>query len=223
MRRIAICVVALCLAVAAVAWADPADDYIRAQLQEFSLPGLSLAVVRDGVIVKSDGYGMADRDRKVPAARDTVYKIGSVSKQFIATGIMLLVQDKLLRLDDPIRKYLEQTPSSWTPITIRHLLAHTSGLVRESPAFTFSKNVSDAELLGAASQSPSAFRAGREVGVFEHGLRGARRDHSHRGAPAVDGLSASDTLRARRDERDASHKYDRAGSEPRARLWGNRQ
>jgi D-alanyl-D-alanine carboxypeptidase len=162
MRRIALCVVALCLSLSAVAWADPTDDYVRKQLQEFSLPGLSLAVVRNGVIVKSDGYGMADRDRNVPATRDTVYKIGSVSKQFIATGIMLLVRDKLLDLDDPIGKHLEQTPSSWTPITIRHLLTHTSGLTRESPAFTFSKNLSDAELLGAAHKVPLRFAPGEK-------------------------------------------------------------
>ena len=73
---------------------------------------------------------------------------------------MLLVQDKLLGLDDPIGKYLEQTPSPWRPITIRHLLAHTSGLVRESPAFTFSKNLSDAELLAAAHKVPLRFAPG---------------------------------------------------------------
>ncbi len=197
MRRIAICVVALCLA-SAVAWADPTDDFVKAQLQEFGLPGLSLAVIRDGSILKSDGYGMADRDRKVPATRDTVYKIGSVSKQFIATGIMLLVQDKLLRS----RRSDRQVPRAdavfveadyCPPSAHTHVGSHT----RVAGVHV----LEECERCRAAqgrTQGPSAFRAGREVGVFQHGLRGARRDHSHRGAPAMDGLSASETLRARR-------------------------
>src|SRR5688500_8217082 len=132
-----------------VAWADPTDDFVKAQLEQFNLPALSLAVVRNGEIIKAEGYGLADRERKIPATRATVYKIGSVSKQFIATGIMLLVQEKRMGLDDPISKYLDATPAAWAPIAIRHLLTHTSGLVRESPAFSPFTNRPDAELLRA--------------------------------------------------------------------------
>src|SRR5688572_2567697 len=100
-------------------------------MDEFHIPGLSLAVIKRGETVKVAGYGFADAGGKIPATPDTVYKIGSVSKQLIATGIMLLVQEGTLALDDPISKYLSGTPASWAPITIRHLLTHTSGLVRE--------------------------------------------------------------------------------------------
>ena len=160
MRRITLLVVVVWLGAAGFAGADPTDDYVNAQLRDFNLPGLSLAVVRGGTIVKSAGYGMADRDRKVPATEDTVYKIGSVSKQFLASAVMLLVEGKRVRLDDPISKYLENTPSSWAPITIRHLLTHTAGLVRESPAFTPFKNLSDAELIRAAHKVPLRFAPG---------------------------------------------------------------
>ena len=146
----------------AVAHADPVDDFVKAQLAEFELPGLSLAVVKDGAIVKVEGYGFADIDRKVPATPATVYKIGSISKQFIAAGIMLLAQDKRLSLDDRINKYLQNAPSSWSPITIRHLLTHTSGLIRESPAFTPFKNVSDADLIQAVYQVPLRFTPGEK-------------------------------------------------------------
>ena len=64
-RLIAVCVLAVLLFAAAVAHADPADDYVNAQLDAFDLPGLSLAVVRNGTIIKAAGYGMADRERQI--------------------------------------------------------------------------------------------------------------------------------------------------------------
>lgn len=160
LRRCIAILVLSCLYATAVAQADPVDDYVKAQLTAFDLPGLSLAVVKNGEVIKAEGYGLADKDRQIPATRDTVYKIGSVSKQFIATGIMLLVQEKRLSLDDRINKYLQDTPSSWAPITIRHLLTHTAGLVRESPAFTPFKNLSDAELIRAVYSVPLRFAPG---------------------------------------------------------------
>ena len=129
----------LFLSVTAIARADPTDDFIRAEMKRQNIPGLSLAIVKDGQIIKAAGYGLADRTLKIPATPETVYKIASVSKQFIATGIMLLVQEGRLGVDDPISKYLDGTPAAWKDITIRHLLTHTSGIVRESPGFDPSK------------------------------------------------------------------------------------
>ena len=97
------------------------------------LPAISLVVIKDQKIIKSAGYGLANVELNVAATPETVYKIGSVSKQFIATGILLLVQDGKISLDDNISKFLEGTPEAWKSITIRHLLTHTSGLVREAP------------------------------------------------------------------------------------------
>jgi CubicO group peptidase (beta-lactamase class C family) len=159
-RQIAAIVLLSCICAASAAHADPIDDYVNAQLVVFDLPGLSLAVVKNGQLIKAEGYGLADKDRKVPAARDTVYKIGSVGKQFIATGIVLLEHEKRLSLNDRISKYLDNTPSSWSPITIRHLLTHTSGLVRESPAFTPFKNLSEADLIRAVHSVPLRFAPG---------------------------------------------------------------
>src|SRR4029079_14201584 len=86
--------------------ADQTDDFVRAAIQKERIPGLSLVVLKDGQIVKVAGYGVADRMRKIDATPDTVYKIGSVSKQFIATGIMLLVQEGRLDLEQPIGRYM---------------------------------------------------------------------------------------------------------------------
>ena len=104
------------------------------------VPGISIVVIKDQKIIKSMGYGLANVELNVAATPETVYKIGSVSKQFIATGILLLVQDGKISLDDNISKFLDGTPDTWKPITIRHLLTHTSGIVREAPVTSGSIN-----------------------------------------------------------------------------------
>ena len=96
----------------------------------------------------------------IPARPDTVYKIGSVSKQFIATGIMLLVQDGKVAVDDKVSKYLEGTPSTWQAITLRHLLTHTSGLVREGPGFDPYKVQPDIDVIKTAYPLPLQFKPG---------------------------------------------------------------
>ena len=163
--------VVLLLTLPAAALADPVDDFVRKQLEASRVPGLSLAVIKDGTVVKVAGYGFADRDKRIPAQPDTVYKIGSVSKQFIATAVMLLVQDGRLTLDDPIGRYLKDPPASWSPITIRHALTHTAGLVRESPAFAPTRIQSDADVIAAAYPLPLRFAPGQKweysnVGYF---------------------------------------------------------
>ena len=95
----------LSLATTVVAEADQTDDYIRAEMLRQRIPGLSLAVVKDGKIVKAAGYGFANLKLEIPATPETVYKVGSVGKQFIATGIMLLVQEGKLSVDDPIGNF----------------------------------------------------------------------------------------------------------------------
>ena len=108
--------------------ADKIDDYITAQMERLHIPGASLAIVRDGHIAKAQGYGFANLELKAPATKDTVYEIGSTSKQFTAAAIMMLVEEGKIRLDDTITKYFPEAPQTWRGITIRHLLTHTSGI-----------------------------------------------------------------------------------------------
>ena len=130
-----------------------------------------MAVVKDGKIVKAEGYGIANIELNVPVRPDTVFKIGSVSKQFISAGILMLAQEGKLSLDDPVSKYLEGTPESWKSITIRHLLTHTSGIVREAPGFDPLKIQSDADVIKTAYSLPLRFTPGEKweycnVGYF---------------------------------------------------------
>ena len=164
-------VVALLLVGAVPARADEIDDFVKAQMQRFKVPGLSLVVIKDGKTVKVQGYGLANVEQETPATPETVFKIGSVSKQFIATGIMLLAQGGKLSIDDPIGRYLEGTPSSWDVITLRHLLTHTSGIVREAPGFDPFKIQSDADVIRTAYPLPLRFEPGTKweycnVGYF---------------------------------------------------------
>ena len=106
-QQISAIVLLLLFAAAVPAQSDKIDDFIRSEMQKQNIPGLSLAVIKDGKIIKAAGYGLANIKLKVPASPETVYRIASVSKVFIATGIMLLVQEDRLDLDDPIGNYLE--------------------------------------------------------------------------------------------------------------------
>jgi CubicO group peptidase (beta-lactamase class C family) len=119
---------ALGIAVAYSAHADVVDEYVAAQLAAQHIPGLSLAVMRDGAVIKTGGYGFANLETLSRASVDTVYPLCSVTKQFVAAGILLLERDGKLGLDDPIDKYLDFTAANWRGITLRQLLTMTSGI-----------------------------------------------------------------------------------------------
>lgn len=118
----------LILCSCAPAMADEIDKYIQARMHGLHIPGLSLAVVRNGQIIKTSGYGFADLQLNVPATEATVYELGSVTKQFTATAVMMLVEEGKVSLDDSIMKYFPEAPAAWKHITVRHLLNHTSGI-----------------------------------------------------------------------------------------------
>jgi CubicO group peptidase (beta-lactamase class C family) len=105
-----------------------ADSYVKAEMKNRRIPGLAVAVVRDGRIVATQAYGLANLELNVPVTLDTVFPIASLDKQLTASGIMLLVQDGKVRLDDEISRYFEDPPASWKGIRVAHLLSHASGL-----------------------------------------------------------------------------------------------
>ena len=151
--------------------ASKVDEFVKSEMSKQNIPGLTMAVVKDGKILKANGYGIANVELNVPAKTETVYKIGSVSKQFIASGIMLLAEDGKLSIDDKVSRYLDGTPESWSDITIRHCLTHTSGIIREGPAFEAYKVQPDADVIKSAYGQPLRFKPGEKweycnVGYF---------------------------------------------------------
>ena len=107
---------------------DAAIDALM-QRYEGEAPGASLLVLKDGAAVVARGYGRADLARDIEAGPATAYRLASVSKQFTAAAILLLAQDGSLSIDDLARKWLPSLPEAAAAITLRQLLAHTSGLV----------------------------------------------------------------------------------------------
>jgi len=103
-------------------------DAIFQKMDSTVSPGCSLSVIKDGKIIYERGYGMADLDHNVPNTPTTVFHVASMSKQITAASILLLAQQGKLSLDDPVRKYIPELPDFGTPVTIRQLIHHTSGL-----------------------------------------------------------------------------------------------
>ncbi len=103
-------------------------DKLFERMDKPTTPGCALAVVRDGRLVYTRGYGMANFDHDIAITPSTVFHVASVSKQFTAAAILLLASDGKLSLDDDVRKYLPELPDFGKLITLRHLVHHTSGL-----------------------------------------------------------------------------------------------
>src|SRR5687767_10109648 len=91
-------------------------------------PGCAAAVSLNGELVFEKAFGLADLEHNVPNTTQTIFESGSVAKQFTAGALVLLQQDGKLSLDDPVRKHIPELPDYGAPLTIRHLLNHTSGL-----------------------------------------------------------------------------------------------
>lgn len=144
---------------ASIAAAEPVDDYIAAALARDAIPGLGLTIVRDGQLLRAQGYGLANLEHQVPVHPDTLFKTGAVGMQLTAVAVMLLVEDGKLRLDDSIRHHLPEAPKSWQPITIRQLLNHSSGLPA-TPNGDFRADYTEAELLGIIAKQDLNFAAG---------------------------------------------------------------
>jgi CubicO group peptidase (beta-lactamase class C family)/D-alanyl-D-alanine dipeptidase len=116
------------------------EAWIAREVEAKQLPALSIALVDDQDVVWARGFGFADSTRKVQATADTLYRVGSVSKPFTALLIMLLVEMGLVDLDAPVDRYLPDfRPKNpyGKEITLRQILCHRSGLVRESPVGSY--------------------------------------------------------------------------------------
>src|SRR5688572_25432277 len=93
-----------------------------------STPGCAVGAAVTGRTVVRSAYGTADFERNIPNTPTTVFDAGSVAKQFTAFAVLLLERDGKLSLNDPVHKYVPELPDYGTPITIRQMLNHTSGL-----------------------------------------------------------------------------------------------
>lgn len=144
---------------------DKVDSYVQKAMAERHIPGLSLAVILDGVLVKIKGYGMSNLEHNIPVNPETIFQSGSIAKQFTATAILQLKEEGKLNLDDNLSKYFAATPISWQNITIRNLLTHTSGIPdfpEDSTGIDLQRNYTEQELLKIAMKLPLDFKPGEK-------------------------------------------------------------
>ena len=105
------------------------DSVVEAARNELALPGVSIAIMRGHALLVAKGYGLADRESRVPPSERTIYPIGSLSKQITAAAVMKLVEQGQIRLDEPLATYVpEYRPTSGQMPSIRQLLLQTSGI-----------------------------------------------------------------------------------------------
>ena len=138
------------------------DEYIRAEMQAQQIPGVSLAVIKDGQIVLVRGYGLANVEHQVPVKPETIFQSGSTGKQFTATAVMMLVEEGKLSLDDKLTKYFPDGPDAWRDISLRHLLTHTSGMTDYPQDFDLRRDYTEDDLLQRIKKIPLAFQPGEK-------------------------------------------------------------
>lgn len=157
------CLLALALPlVGAPACADSIDDYVRDEMQKQRIPGLSIAVMKDGTLVRARGYGLANVELGAPAAAETVYQSGSMGKQFTATAVMMLVEEGKLALDDEVSRFVPKAPAAWHGMSVRHLLTHTSGMGDYTEVVDLRRDYTEDDLVQFACAQPVEFAPGEK-------------------------------------------------------------
>jgi CubicO group peptidase (beta-lactamase class C family) len=125
----------------------PVDAFVQTERDRQKVPGVAVAIVRGGEVVKAQGYGLANVEHQVAVRPETIFQSGSVGKQFTSTAVMLLVEEGKLALSDPLTRFFPEAPAPWRGITVRHLLTHTSGLPDYGPeTVDYRKDYTEEEL-----------------------------------------------------------------------------
>lgn len=138
------------------------DEFIKAEMEKQKIPGVSLAVVKDGRLVYAKGYGLANVEHQVPVKPETIFQSGSVGKQFTSMAVMMLVEEGKVSLEDKINKYFTDAPAEWSNITVRHLLTHTSGMTDYPKDFNFRADYTEDDIYKRIKTVPLAFQPGEK-------------------------------------------------------------
>jgi len=137
------------------------DTFVQQEMQRQKVPGIAVAVIRGADVLVARGYGEANLELNVPVSRSTIFQSGSIGKQFTAVAVMMEVEAGRLLLDESVTKYFTDAPPAWRPITVRHLLTHTSGIPSYSTHdIDDRKDYTEDEFLKAAYALPLEFEPG---------------------------------------------------------------
>lgn len=136
-------------------------------------PGATLLVIKDGKPLLRKAYGMADVDKAIPLQPAMAMRLGSITKQFTSTAILLLADEGKLSVADPITKYLPDYPAHANKVSIEHLLTHTSGIPSYTSKLTFSlfsgRETSVAEVINSFKNDPLEFEPGTRYAYSNSG------------------------------------------------------
>ncbi|MEX2114555.1 MAG: serine hydrolase domain-containing protein [Pirellulales bacterium] len=174
----------LAIALAAICTSSPAapvpegaiaaiDRIAAEEIDQKKVASYAVAVVKDGSLVLARGYGYSDLENDVPATAETVYRLGSITKQFTAMAIMLLDEDDKLSVDDELTRFLPDYPTQGHKVTVRHLLNHTSGIKSFTSLPSFHKHarldMSHDEMLALFKDESFDFEPGAKWGYSNSG------------------------------------------------------
>ena len=170
-------VAVLSFSVVASAWgtadadlAPKVDSAVEAQRTAQKIPGVSLAVCRNGKLIKATGYGLGNVEWHAAATPETIFQTGSVGKQFTSMAVMMLVEQGKIGLDDKLAKYIPESPAIWNEVTIRNLLTHTSGIsdyggeedLMGKGVINFRKDYAEEDLIKAFATMKMDFQPGEK-------------------------------------------------------------
>lgn len=168
-RKINRCIRALCLAAVWLSLNTSAfaqdiindvDAFMHSAIEKSHFTG-TILIARDGKVLVSKGYGMANAEYEAPNSPRTKFRIGSLTKQFTATAILMLQEQGKLNVQDSLCKYLPQCPTSWQSLTIHHLLTHTSGIQDVDYTQARVASLSVANTLERLKDKPLEFTVGK--------------------------------------------------------------
>lgn len=149
-----------CSAQQAGATAVRIDRIVKQQMAENKIPGVSLAILRNGKMLLLKSYGLANVEHQVPVKPETIFQSGSMGKQFTAAAVMILIQENKLSLDDKLSKYFPDAPPAWKDITVWHLLTHTSGLGDYPAEIDLRRDYTEDEYFASFKKAPLDFEPG---------------------------------------------------------------
>lgn len=162
----------LLVLLAPIVHADEIDDLVRANMAQFHAPGTALGIVVDGKLTEQRCYGYANLETMTPVTPKTIFKVASLSKAFLASVTMMLIEEGKLTLDSKLVDLLPEAPKSWEAVQIRHLLSHTSG-IPDAEGFTMARQYTVPEffaLFGGLTEPPGTVYRYNNFGFATLGL-----------------------------------------------------
>ncbi len=149
---------------------NEAHRIIKERMKSMDIPGIAFLIAKDGKIIDEGYYGKANLELDVEVTEKSVFAIASMSKTYTAAAILLMAENGQLDLDDSIKKYIPEAPDFWKPVTIKHLLTHSSGLVEDWSLYDwnasnelFLKTQTDSDFLKVHFKEELKFKPGTDV------------------------------------------------------------